>query len=87
MSSNPEFPQSSYVAPDNAVLLDPGASPLESSGSLPENPAWSGWDVLRLALLSLVLMIAFLVAVTFVSKRTGCIVLNPFLDLAAACLK
>ena len=69
MSSNPEFPQSSSVAPDNAVLREPGASPLESLGILPENPAWSGWDVLRLALLSLVLMIAFLVAVTFVSKR------------------
>jgi len=26
-------------------------------------------------------------ALTFVSRRTGCIVLNPFLDLAAACLK
>jgi len=69
MSSNPEFPQSSSVAPDNAVLQAPSASPLESSGFLPENPAWSGWDVLRLALVSLVLMIAFLVAVTFVSKR------------------
>jgi len=69
MSSNPEFPDPSSVAPDNAVLREPGASPLESSGILPENPAWSGWDVLRLALLSLVLMIAFLVVVTFVSKR------------------
>jgi peptide/nickel transport system substrate-binding protein len=26
-------------------------------------------------------------AVTFVSKRVGCLVLNPFLDLAAVCLK
>ncbi len=26
-------------------------------------------------------------ALTLVSKRVGCIVLNPYLDLAAACLK
>ncbi|HEX9415648.1 MAG TPA: ABC transporter substrate-binding protein [Gaiellaceae bacterium] len=26
-------------------------------------------------------------ALTFVSKRTGCVVVNPFLDLAAVCLK
>jgi hypothetical protein len=24
---------------------------------------------------------------TFVSRRTGCLVLHPFLDLAAVCLK
>jgi hypothetical protein len=26
-------------------------------------------------------------ALTFVSKRTGCLVLHPYLDLAAVCLK
>jgi len=26
-------------------------------------------------------------AVTFVSRRTGCVILNPFLDITAACLK
>lgn len=31
--------------------------------------------------------VVFLNSITFVSARTGCIVLNPFLDLTAVCLK
>ena len=69
MSSTPEFPGASSVTPENAALSQPSASLLQSAGLLPENPGWSGWDVLRLALLAFALMVAFLVAVAFVSKR------------------
>src|SRR5436305_9430947 len=69
MSSTPEFPGASSVTPENAALSQPSASLLQSAGLLPENPGWSGWDVLRLALLAFVLMVALLVAVAFVSKR------------------
>ena len=69
MSSNSEWPQTPPTVPENAILPESSATPLKGPEALSENPAWNGWDVLRLALLAFVLMIAFLVFVTFISKR------------------
>ncbi|MBA3913890.1 MAG: CPBP family intramembrane metalloprotease [Acidobacteriales bacterium] len=56
-------------------LPDPSLPPVEAALSYPlpepqrENPPWSGWEVLQIAGVTLVMIVVFVLATTFVTQR------------------
>ncbi|PYV59195.1 MAG: hypothetical protein DMG98_06395 [Acidobacteria bacterium] len=68
MSSNSEWPQATPGAPENAMLPESSATPLNAPEALSENPTWSGWDVVKIFVMAIVLLIGCLLGVALATK-------------------
>lgn len=72
------FPESSEARPENQSELAPAmpratepvaGPPVEQSPDVPRDPAWSGWDVLRLVVLAILSLAVSMVVTLLAAKR------------------
>src|SRR5205814_1171412 len=56
------------AAPENSTLPQPSVAPLNAPEHLSENPAWNGWDVVRVFVFAVAMLIAFLIGTALVAK-------------------